>query len=116
MNHAAPEVSLRQRLAANLRFLIKEAEQSQREAGRGAGADPKTINNMTHGHHDVRISSIQKAARHFDLEAWQLLAVDFDALPADRKDVLRLLELFARSDEAGRQTILSVAAIAASSS
>jgi transcriptional regulator with XRE-family HTH domain len=101
------------RFAENLKRLIKLEGVSVARVAEGAKITPKQVYNLMAAGHDFRLKSIEKVANVFDLSAWQMLAVDLESKPADYKQVLELLELFAKADEDGRKVIMHVASIAA---
>jgi hypothetical protein len=111
-NHSAvekPVPPIRQRLANNLRELLKEEPRSGNSIAELARVDGKTFNNLLHARFDPRLTVVEKVARGFGMEAWQILAANIGEMPANR-EFLRLLELYLASDQAGREAILSVAA------
>lgn len=102
-----------QRYAKNLKRLIELNEMTVAQVAERAKVIPKQVYNLLNASHDPRLKGLEKVAAVFGLSAWQMLAVDLDGKPSDVKQVLQLLERFSRTDEAGRQTILQVAEIAA---
>lgn len=101
------------RLANNLRRLMDMQAEGAYKVADIAAVVPKTVYNLLAAKHDPRLTSVEKAARVFGLEAWQLLVPDLERKPADDGDVLALLEHFLDADESGRETIMQVAKIAA---
>jgi transcriptional regulator with XRE-family HTH domain len=114
MAKALPKQSVapRQRLAKNLTALMKMQELSSVQVGKLAGVDPKTVNNLSHGRFDPRLSLVEKVANVFGMTTWQLLATDLDVRKVDSAQVTRLIERFSNASENGRAAILSVAQIA----
>lgn len=101
---------LRQRMARNLKYVLKGRDQSQRSAALAAKMNDKTFNNLAEARFDPRLTQIEKAAAAVGLDAWQLLAFDFAAMPAEPKQIMRLVELYARASPQGRDAIMQVAA------
>jgi hypothetical protein len=101
---------LRQRLGRNIKFILSGRDQSQRAAAAAGKMNDKTFNNLAEARFDPRLTQVEKAAAALGLEAWQLLACDLAALPADPREVIRLLELFAKASPQGRAAIMQVAA------
>jgi hypothetical protein len=101
------------RYAENLKRLIDLEKIPVAKVAEVAKVTPKQVYNFMAAGHDVRLKGIEKVANVFGLSAWQLLAVDLEANPAKNKQVLTLLELFSKADEAGQQAIMQVAEIAA---
>jgi hypothetical protein len=100
---------LRKRLGRNLKFVLLRRDQSQRSAALAAKMNDKTFNNLAEARFDPRMTQVEKAANAVGYEVWQLLACEFAAMPAEPKEVLRLLELFSKASPQGRATILQVA-------
>lgn len=100
---------LRQRIAKNLKHLLAEADQSPVEVADAAKVDRKTINNLVNARFDPRMTQVEKVAKAFGIHAWQLLATDLASTELDSKDVLRLLDLYARASPEGRAAIIQVA-------
>jgi hypothetical protein len=101
--------SLRQRIARNLKFVLQGRDQSQRAAAAAGKLNSKTFNNLAEARFDPRLTQVEKAAAAVGLEAWQLIACDFESMPADPKEVLKLLDLFAKASPQGRAAIMQVA-------
>lgn len=101
------------RFAKNLRKLIELEKTTVAKVARAAGVQEKQIYNYLDAGHNFRLKGLDGIAKVFGLSAWQMLAIDFTDSPASNKQVLELLELFSKADEAGKQTIMSVARIAA---
>jgi transcriptional regulator with XRE-family HTH domain len=101
------------RYGRNLKRLIDIGEKTVADVAKAINKPPKQVYNFINGAHDPRLKGLEKVANVFGLSAWQLLAFDFTDSPAENKQILALIELFNRTDEAGRNTILQVAEIAA---
>jgi hypothetical protein len=108
-----PTVSPVSRFARNLKKLIKMQAVQVTTVAEGARVTPKQVYNLMAAGHDFRLKSTEKVANFFGLTTWQMLAVDLEDSPALNKQVLTLLELYSRADEAGRSAIMQVAEIAA---
>lgn len=104
------ESSLKNRLARNLQYLVKEAGESQRAFADKAKMDSKAFNNLVAGRFDCRLTQLQRAAAAFGLQPWQLLAVEFESSPAEWRQIVRLLDQFSKARPEGRAAILQVAA------
>jgi transcriptional regulator with XRE-family HTH domain len=102
------------RYAKNLRVLIAMHQKTVAEVAAAAKVIPKQVYNFLNQSHDRRIKGLEKVAGVFGLTTWQMLAVDLTSNPAENKRILALLEHFSSADEAGRETIMQVAEIAAS--
>lgn len=109
-----PLTSPLHRYAKNLKTLIALNEMTVIQVAEKAHVIPKQVYNLLNASHDARLKGLEKVANVFGLSAWQMLATDLEGKPAEAKQVLRLLERFAATDESGRHTILQVAEIAAS--
>lgn len=68
-------------LAENLTRLMAGAEDlnSDRKLAKVSGVSHKTINNILNGRHDVGISNVEKIAKAFRIDAFQLLCPQIDA-------------------------------------
>ncbi len=108
-----PTVGPVTRFARNLKKLIKMQGVQVTTVAEGAKVTPKQVYNLMAAGHDFRLKSTEKVANFFGLTTWQLLAVDLEDNPSTNKQLLTLLELYSRADEAGRNTIMQVAEIAA---
>jgi transcriptional regulator with XRE-family HTH domain len=105
-------LSPRQRLAKNLTALMKMQDLSSVQVGKLAGVDAKTVNNLSHGRFDARLSMVEKIANVFGMTTWQLLATDMEVRKLDSVQVTRLLERYSNASENGRAAIMQVAQIA----
>lgn len=103
----------RHTLARNLRLLIAASGLSERQVAAKAGVDPKTVNNQIHGRYSPDYEKADKVAAVFGLQGWNLLQDTFNMERAMNSKLQELVELYAASDEAGRETILRVAEAAA---
>lgn len=101
------------RFAKNLKKLVDLEKIPVTKVAEGARVTPKQVYNFMAAGHDPRLKGLEKVANVFGLSAWQMLAVDFDDSPAHNKQLLALLELYSKADEAGRMAIMQVAEIAA---
>jgi transcriptional regulator with XRE-family HTH domain len=110
MSNAPPTPA--RRYAENLKKLIAMHEMTVAQVAAIAHVIPKQVYNLLNSSHDPRLKGLEKVANVFNLTAWQMMAFDFTDQPSDNKRVLALLERFGAADEAGRETILSVAEIA----
>ncbi len=108
-----PTVSPVARFARNLKKLIKLQAVQVTTVAEGAKVTPKQVYNLMAAGHDFRLKSTEKVANFFGMTTWQFLAVDLEDNPASNREVLRLLELYSKTDESGRKTIMQVAEIAA---
>lgn len=92
-------------LAANLRRLM--ASKPDLESGpklqKKSKVAQKTISNVLAGRHDTQLSTIEKLARPFGFEAYQIL------IPAEDETLLRIVYAYNASGEDGRR-LLSLAA------
>jgi len=104
---------LRQKLSRNLKALAKREQMSGHQIAEKAKIDPKTVNNMIRASHDPRLTHVEKVAKVFGLDAWQLLAMDLESRQADTAQVVRLLERYSEAPDDGRKAIMQVAEIAA---
>lgn len=102
------------RYGENLKRLIEIQKIPVTKVAEEARVTPKQIYNFMAAGHDARLKGLEKVANVFGLSAWQMMAVDFDGSPASNRQLLALLELYSRADEAGRAAIMQVAEIAAS--
>ncbi len=101
------------RCGKNLEKMLQLRDMTVAELASLAKVTPKQVYNLLNGSHDPRLKSIEKVANALGLATWQLLALDMEALPAQHAEVLHLLDLFSRADEAGRKAILQVAEVVA---
>lgn len=69
------------------------------KVAKASGVSQKTINNMEHGRHNTKLTSIEKVARAFGIEAFQLLCGAAD------KDFLLLCRAYNVTDQRGRETL-----------
>jgi transcriptional regulator with XRE-family HTH domain len=99
-------------LAKNLTALMKMQDLSSVQVGKLAGVDAKTVNNLSHGRFDARLSMVEKIANVFGMTTWQILATDLEVRKLDSIQVTRLLERFSNASENGRAAIMQVAQIA----
>jgi len=83
------------------------------DVARAADVDPKTINNMLHGRFEPRLDLVEATANVFGLTAWQLIVPGMaESILSDGK-LQSIVESYAVTDEAGRDSISRVADIAA---
>lgn len=110
----APRIPPRQRLARNLRALMKVQGLGTGFVAERAKIDPKSLNNMINARFDPRLSQVEKVASVFGFTAWQILAYDFEGKPPDSVQTVRLLEHYTKAQDDGRKAIMQVAEVAAS--
>jgi transcriptional regulator with XRE-family HTH domain len=89
-------------LASNLRRLMdhKPDLESGPKLERRSHVAQKTISNVLAGRHDTQLSTIEKLAKSFGLEAYHLL------IPIEDEDVLRLVSAYNTSGENGRRVLM----------
>jgi transcriptional regulator with XRE-family HTH domain len=102
-------------LAANINALLARDDLTQRELARRARIkDPKNVSNLCRAAHNPKLDTIEKIARVFGLEAWELLRPGAVNLPRTKPGELdRLTKLYQSAPEGGRETVMQVAEIAA---
>lgn len=95
---------LQQVLSKNLRFLNGGVGVDGRYSGANAqkkcGLAAKTFNNMLNGRHISKVDSIEKVARLFGVEPWELLREDFIENQGQRDKWLELSRAGKRVDPA----------------
>lgn len=101
------------RYSKNLKALMAMSGLKPDAVADAGDVSRKTVYNILGESHDTRIKGLDGVASVFGLATWQMLAADIDGNPAEHKQIMRLLDLFSRADEAGRQAIMQVAEIAA---
>lgn len=111
-----PKIPPRQRLAKNLKALMRMQALGTGLVADRSGIDPKSVNNMLNARFDPRLSQVEKVANVFGMAAWQLLAFDLEGKAPDSSQTLRLLEHYTSAQDDGRKAIMQVAEIAAAKS
>jgi transcriptional regulator with XRE-family HTH domain len=100
-------------LAKNIRALLEHHSWSERDMGKHAGIDPKTVNNLTNQRVDARQDMVQAIAKACGISVSQLMDPEFDPASATSPGVKELIALYAQADERGKENILRVAQMAA---
>lgn len=109
------KTSPREILAKNLRALLVKTGTSAPEVAKRARVDRKTVNNQLNARVDPRPEIVAAVAAVFHLQGWQLLSPDFDPSNTDvlNDQMQTLMRHFGQADEAGKESILKVAEMAA---
>lgn len=86
---------------------------SSPEVAKKAGVDPKTMNNMLNGRYDPRPEKAEQVAAVFGLSGWQLLIPGLSSDMLKNGKLERLIANYVSADKEGRDSISSVAEMAA---
>lgn len=109
----APKTTPRKTLAHNLKILMTARNLGTPEVAKQSGVDKKTINNLLHGRFDPRLDKVEAVARVFGLNAWQLIVPGMAESQIEDGKLQDILDSYAMTDSAGRDSIASVAEMAA---
>jgi transcriptional regulator with XRE-family HTH domain len=73
--------STTQVLASNLKVLMEQhpSLDTDRKLGKAAGVSHKTVNNIVNERHNVQLENVEKLAKAFKIEPFQLLCPDTDS-------------------------------------
>lgn len=104
----------REILARNLAALLKKTGFTSPEVAGKAKVDRKTVNNQLNGRFDPRPDQVDAVAKVFGLGYWDLLNPYFDVDKETNETLVRLVELYSRATDTGKESIISVAQLAAS--
>lgn len=104
----------REVLAKNLKALMKKKDYTGPELAGKAKVDRKTVNNQLNARFDPRPEQVDAVAKVFGLNYWDLLNPHLDVDAATNETLMRLVELYGRATDDGKESILSVAQLAAS--
>lgn len=95
-------------LSGNLDRLVGRGPEQQGSSSiaPAAGVDSKTITNWREGRYGPKgptLTSVEKVARHFGMEVWQIL------LPGQDQEAAKLVRAYATASPEWRETIAGVA-------
>lgn len=99
-----------EQLIANLEHLMAQSGlDSQGKLHRASGVSQTHIGNILRREKSPSLYIVEQLAAAFGLKSWQLLAPPHIMKTGVSPDVAKLVNHYAQSDQAGRQTILRVA-------
>jgi hypothetical protein len=102
-------------LARNLKALVAKSGDTNRSIAKRTNGlvDPKTVSNQMNARFDSRLEQVDAVAKAFGLRYWDLLNPLFDVDAPPSTDVMRIAEIFASTTDQGRDSIRTVAELAA---
>lgn len=102
-------------LARNLKALVEKSGDTNRSIAKRTNGlvDPKTVSNQMNARFDSRLEQVDAVAKAFGRRYWDLLNPLFNADAPPSEEMMRITEIYARTTDQGRDSIRSVAELAA---
>ena|SRR5579859_3727558 len=103
------KLSTRQRIAKNLDFLMRKFERNELDVAKAAKMSQKTVNNLLHNRHPAKVDTVERIAKAFSLEGWQLLLPELPETIDQLESTKRLMENYLESSSEGQKIIAQIA-------
>lgn len=106
--------SIEKRLAGYLRERLKASKHTVKSFSQATGISTGTIDRAKRGEVSVGIDTLSGIAKGLRLKPWELLKeIDStETIGSDTQDIRMILDVFERTDEIGRQTVMNAVLVA----
>lgn len=96
-------------LASNLRMLMKKNKLSRSALAKRCGVSPRHLAYILASEKSATIDVLERIARVFGLECWQLISRDLTDSQSVNSQVSKVIHEYVQATEDGRELILKIA-------